>query len=289
MGFDDWSTVVAPKVQGTWNLHNAISSELDFFILCSSLSGIVGQPGQANYAAANTFLDAFVQYRHRNGLAASAIDIGVMGNIGYAWQNRNAPNTIQKSGLHILKEKDLINTVNLAIQRSKPIQAQTRDGAYSNHGQILLGLLTTVPTSSSNNRLVWKQDVRMSIYYNINGLGEASADVSGKAPPNQDSIAGFMALAATTPAVLEEENSTIIIANAVASALANLLIKDEDNIKIEYSPEKVGVDSLVAMELSNWIRQKFGVEASSMNIAQSASLVSLGDYIRLGLIKRFKL
>lgn len=61
MTFDDWRTASAPKVQGTWNLHNAtLKADLDFFLLFRSLSGSVGQPGQANYASANTFLDAFV-------------------------------------------------------------------------------------------------------------------------------------------------------------------------------------------------------------------------------------
>jgi hypothetical protein len=54
MTFDEWNTVTTLKVQGTWNLHNAMVSagaDLDFFVLFSSLSGIIGQPGQTNYAS----------------------------------------------------------------------------------------------------------------------------------------------------------------------------------------------------------------------------------------------
>lgn len=52
MSFQDWQTAVLPKVQGTWNLHHAsIGLDLDFFLLFSSWSGLVGQWGQANYAA----------------------------------------------------------------------------------------------------------------------------------------------------------------------------------------------------------------------------------------------
>lgn len=64
MNIEDWNPVTRPKVHGTWNLHNATLASgcnLDFLLLFSSLSGIVGQVGQANYASANTFLDAFVQ------------------------------------------------------------------------------------------------------------------------------------------------------------------------------------------------------------------------------------
>lgn len=66
------------QVRGTWLLHEATIAAgitLDFFLLFSSLSGTLGTPGQANYAGANTFLDAFVQYRTNLSLAAAAINI----------------------------------------------------------------------------------------------------------------------------------------------------------------------------------------------------------------------
>ena len=63
MSLDEWDTAIGPKVQGTWNLHKAcVDHELDFFMLFSSMCGIIGMPGQANCATANTFLDSFVQY-----------------------------------------------------------------------------------------------------------------------------------------------------------------------------------------------------------------------------------
>jgi hypothetical protein len=78
MSLFDWKTATAPKVEGTWNLHNATLSagiDLDFCVLFSSMSGVTGQAGQANYAGANTFLDSFVQYRTHLGLAAASIDM----------------------------------------------------------------------------------------------------------------------------------------------------------------------------------------------------------------------
>ncbi|KAK5991657.1 Highly reducing polyketide synthase lcsB [Cladobotryum mycophilum] len=286
MSFDDWTDVTAPKVEGTWNLHNAISSELDFFILCASYSGIIGQHGQANYAAANTFLDAFVQYRHYNGLAASVIDIGIMGEIGFVWKNTDALNRLQRSDLYILKERDFLNSVNLAMQRSKPGEAQAPNGAYGNHSQILLGLLTTAPIASCSNRLAWKRDVRMSIYHNTNNLYEEFANTACKTTSIQDSITHFVASAAANPAILEQENATTIIARAVAYTLASLLIKEESSINIEYSPTEIGIDSLVAMELRNWIHHTFSVEASTMTIVQGASLMALGEYIKREMIER---
>ena len=77
MSLTDWKAATQPKVQGTWNLHAASQdTDLDFFVLFSSMCGIMGMPGQANYSAGNTFMDAFVQCRHSQSLPASIIDVG---------------------------------------------------------------------------------------------------------------------------------------------------------------------------------------------------------------------
>lgn len=70
--------VYRPKVNGAWHLHNSTKSlDLDFFVVCSSLSGIIGNPGQANYAAANTFLDALAHGRRSSGLPGTAVSFGL--------------------------------------------------------------------------------------------------------------------------------------------------------------------------------------------------------------------
>src|SRR5262249_32081757 len=76
----DWSKyqrVLAPKVAGAWLLH-ALTRELDIehFVLFSSILSLIGSAGQANYAAANAFIDALVERRRREGLPALAINFG---------------------------------------------------------------------------------------------------------------------------------------------------------------------------------------------------------------------
>lgn len=74
----DWarfSKVLAPKVWGTWQLHQLTKRmPLDFFVLYSSAAGILGSRGAANYDAANAFLDAFAHHRHAQGLPALSIN-----------------------------------------------------------------------------------------------------------------------------------------------------------------------------------------------------------------------
>src|ERR1700753_458213 len=87
---DAFHECIRPKVQGTWNIHNvsiAEKSPLDFFTLLSSICGVAGQSGQSNYGAANVFLDSFALYRHRLGLPACSVDLGVIEDVGYVSTN----------------------------------------------------------------------------------------------------------------------------------------------------------------------------------------------------------
>jgi acyl transferase domain-containing protein/NADPH:quinone reductase-like Zn-dependent oxidoreductase/NAD(P)-dependent dehydrogenase (short-subunit alcohol dehydrogenase family)/SAM-dependent methyltransferase len=84
----DWARfreVMASKIAGAWHLHNLTKElPLDFFVLFSSIAAILGAAGQANHAAANSFMDALAHHRRRLGLPASSINWGVWSEVGAA-------------------------------------------------------------------------------------------------------------------------------------------------------------------------------------------------------------
>jgi phthiocerol/phenolphthiocerol synthesis type-I polyketide synthase C len=80
--------VMGAKMQGAWNLHRAsLADPIELFVLYSSSSAVVGNPGQAAYVAANLFLDALAQHRRAAGLPALAIGWGAIKGVGFLTRN----------------------------------------------------------------------------------------------------------------------------------------------------------------------------------------------------------
>ncbi len=87
--WESFETVLWPKMLGAWHLHRATAGrDLDMFVLFSSVAGILGNPGQANHAAANAFLDQLAAHRRALGLPGQAIAWGAWSELGEAEEQR---------------------------------------------------------------------------------------------------------------------------------------------------------------------------------------------------------
>jgi myxalamid-type polyketide synthase MxaB len=104
-----FSRVMAPKVQGAWNLHtHSRELPLDFFVCFSSMASLLGSAGQSNYSAANAFIDALVHHRRAHGLPALTINWGPWAEVGMAAQLSLAGQGVEKfeiaDGLHAFSD-----------------------------------------------------------------------------------------------------------------------------------------------------------------------------------------
>jgi thioester reductase-like protein len=125
MSISDFDQVLAPKVQGTWLLHQvSCNDDLDFFVNFASISGVWGSKGQVHYGAANCFLDAFAHYRHSQGLVATTIDWGPWAGGGMALPEYQQ--WLQRMGITALDPGLAIPALD-AISRSTVTQALVAD------------------------------------------------------------------------------------------------------------------------------------------------------------------
>ncbi|KAI8241966.1 hypothetical protein K4K55_011505 [Colletotrichum sp. SAR 10_96] len=212
MSLDHWNQAVAPKVTGTWNLHHAAIEagvNLDFFVLFSSMSGVTGQAGQANYAGANTFLDTFVQFRTGLGLACSALDIGAVQDVGYVSQDEALLKRMKAVSAHGITETELMEALTAAILIPQSSAGAEPDSErYIDKHTIGLGLSTNVPLNSKESRAFWRKDRRMAVYHN--NASKSAAETAGTS--GSDGLKSFLARAKSDTSILKTEESANLLA-----------------------------------------------------------------------------
>jgi acyl carrier protein len=118
------SRVMAPKTAGAWNLHLLTRDrKLDYFVLFSSASALLGSPGQANYTAANSFLDALAHYRHTLSLPALSINWGPWAEVGLAAAQTNRGQRLALQGIGSLTPEQGIRALESLIAQPAPQMA----------------------------------------------------------------------------------------------------------------------------------------------------------------------
>ncbi len=113
---DRMRTVIEPKAYGAWLLHKGTyDMKLDYFVMFSSISSIFGNPAQANYGAANAFLDSLAHHRHALGLPALTMNWGVLGGEGYVARNERVAEFLSRQGTTALSPSEVMSILESSL------------------------------------------------------------------------------------------------------------------------------------------------------------------------------
>jgi acyl transferase domain-containing protein/acyl carrier protein len=239
--WDAFARVMAPKVLGGWHLHRLTQDlDLDFFVVFSSMTAMLGNAGQGNYAAANAFLDALVQYRRGLGLPGLALDWGIWRDVGMAAAD--------------------------PARRLAPLEARGIDGIGPDEGMAAMEALLA-------SRLV--QVGVMPVDWNryLGGAADrAPALLAQLASAAVRPAQPARAVPALTPERVEE---------ALLAEIRRVLDLGEDVRLDPGEPlERLGLDSLMAVELRNRIGQMLGANLPATILFDYPSIDALAGYIR---------
>jgi hypothetical protein len=254
MTFDQWQAALDPKHAATWNLHNQLPN-LDFFIMLSSLTGVAGNIGLANYSAGCAFQDTFARWRTSQGLPAVSIDLGPVKDIGYVAENQNVMERVAKLGWNSLEKLDAMCIIESAmLHPCRP----------PDQSQIIVG----VPRWEADTNLTWTHDLRFSSMQKNIAIGESKSRGSAspnKAVPFKDIIAHATSLGQATQCCTD----------VLVQKLANMFSLQAADVDSSFSLAAYGVDSLVAVELRNWLAVTIAADVSVFDIIQSSSVANL--------------
>jgi pimaricinolide synthase PimS1 len=225
--------------------------DLAAFILYSSASGILGSPGQASYAAANTFLDALATYRHAVGLPASSLawglweqPSGLTGHLATADQHR-----LTRHGITALPTNDGLALLDAAVATGQPVTIPTRLTPASWAGDEPPPLLRAlVPT-------------RRAV------AATASADAG-------------LALLTARLAGLPEATQHALVLEAVRGEVA-LVLGHPDPVNIDPAQPftELGFDSLIAVELRNRLNAATGLRLPATLVFDHPNPAKLARYL----------
>ncbi|KAK8115302.1 polyketide synthase [Apiospora kogelbergensis] len=289
MTLAQWVKATGPKVKGAWYLHEATVAagiELDFFVFLSSMSGLTGQPGQANYAGANTFLDAFALWRNGQGLPASAIDIGAVADMGYAARDQQLLQRLLRNGYSGVTEAEMIEAFRAAGSYPVPdlndgVAVAMRRAPFAHINTFATGFGSDKSLCHPDSRLHWKKDLRMAVWHNIHDSDMDGAGAAGSG----DGLKAFLARAKGDPETLQKPETVGYLALEIGKQLMNLLLRPDDDLDVTLPVQQLGLDSLVGIELRNWWRQTFGFDISVLQLLGFGTLEELGRQAAVGLFK----
>ncbi|MDR5883647.1 SDR family NAD(P)-dependent oxidoreductase [Caballeronia sp. LZ032] len=240
--------VLEPKLAGAWNLHRATRrSALDFFVLYSSATTYLGNPGQGAYVAANSFLEALVAHRRAAGLRATFMAWGPIEDVGFLARNSATREALQaRIGGASITSDEAMTALELALASGATGEAVVRlDWAAIARG---------MPAAQAR-RYTALQD-------------------SGSTESTNEDGALLDQLSA-----LPRTEAVALVETALRGHIARILHMSPERVTPERSVLDLGMDSLMGMELGMAVEESFGVKLSIMAIAEGATVTTLAERI----------
>ncbi|KAH8124074.1 hypothetical protein LI328DRAFT_168866 [Trichoderma asperelloides] len=246
----DWNLSLRPKLKATRNLHELLPADLDFFVCLSSIAGIIGNRGQANYNAGNNYQDALMHHRATSGLAATSLNLSLVVGVGVSTEQENVFQLLKNGDLIPQNETDVLNLVAAAVSGRAPTQVAI---GTATGGQL---------DKSSSNDPYWFDDSRFAILSRLDR--HSGGDNNGQATKED-----WKKLVATATS---KDQVHDLVLDALVAGLSNILKVEQDDIDSRKSLPALGIDSLVAIEIRNWLRKEFQADLSVFDIVSNDPL-----------------
>ncbi|WP_434084900.1 beta-ketoacyl reductase [Mycolicibacter heraklionensis] len=236
-------SVMAPKVQGAWNLHTLTAdAELDFFVLFSSAASVLGSPGAANYGAANAFLDALAWHRRAAGRPALSVNFGPWAGLGM-FTNSELHRHFSHYGVEGLSAENYFAA----------LAALLADGATE---AMVLDIDWSRWRPSAQSPLL--RDLQATV---TDGLGASGSGL-------------FEAVQAAEPQERQQ-----LLATYLRDLVAGKLGLAPASLDVHAPLNSLGVDSLITLELRIQVERELGIVVPVARLLDGPSVVSLSSWL----------
>jgi thioesterase domain-containing protein/acyl carrier protein/NAD(P)-dependent dehydrogenase (short-subunit alcohol dehydrogenase family) len=252
MDADRFAKPLAAKVDGGWNLHQAsLDWPLDFFVLFSSVASVLGSPGQANYSAANAFLDALAAHRRAGGLPATAILWGPWADGGMA-TDANRDGQIGDRGLRLQSPEGCLNALRRILETDPA------------HDYVVMDVNWPALAAQFDRGRPRLFDAFADQWQSQHTAKKSSVD---------------HAFIAQIKAAGGDNDRANLLKNYLAGELGRILGIDPTELQPTQPLSVVGVDSLMAMELKSNLESKLQIEVPMSSLMDGPSIDSLAGHL----------
>lgn len=275
MNVSQWNEALRPKVEASWNLDQLLpDADIDFFIMLASFAGYFGNIGQANYGAGGTFQDALAIARHARGAKALSLDLGIIKDVGVLAETGMTDNLKDWAADFGIRERQLRRLLRVAIQ----------DQISGSGGQMLP---PQIPTGFASLRAAclagiprphYLDDVRFAVLANDGRLQQLRASGNTEGASGGQALGPQRRLDAAV-AAKDTEAARGIVTELLLKKVAQCLQASEDEIDVARSLPSYGINSLVAIEIRNWLFKEVKAEMTIFNLISPTPIRALVDKI----------